>query len=131
MSTLLQFLLALAPYLAPPIIAALVVLVQSAIAKLPANKRDFAANVVNTVVAAVDQMASDQLNGPGKKQMALELVEKELKAFGMQVPESTVNALIEEAVKLSKSPAVVVAAPVAKSVPIEIEALPGKASPQA
>lgn len=127
MNQILTLLLALAPYLAPPIIAALVVAVNSAISKLPANKRDFAAGVVNTVVAAVDQMASDQLNGPGKKQMALELIEKELKAFGMQVPESTVNALIEEAVKLSKSSAVVVAAPIAKSESIEV--LPGKASP--
>src|SRR5258708_5279647 len=79
MSQILAFLLALAPYLAPPIIAALVVLVKSAIDKLPANKRPFVANVVKTTVAAVEKMAADQLNGPGKKQMAVEMVDAQLK----------------------------------------------------
>ncbi len=132
MSQILAFLLALAPYLAPPIIAALVVLVKSAIDKLPANKRPFVANVVKTTVAAVEKMAADQLNGPGKKQMAVEMIDAQLKHFGMEVPLPVTNALIEEAVLLLKSQPVAVAitTPAFSGVAFESKALPGKASPQ-
>jgi len=139
LNTLVTFLLALAPYLAPPIIAALVVLVKSAIDKLPANKRPFVADIVKTTVAAVEKMAADQLNGPGKKQMAIELVDAQLKHFGMEVPLPVTNALIEEAVLLLKMPSVVVVHPAPVAVDVSPPSskwgtdttLPGKASPKA
>jgi hypothetical protein len=99
MSTeLIQILLALAPYVVPPLVALLVYLVKKAIDRLPANQRVVVSGIVRTSVAAADQLASDQLNGPGKRQVALEMIEAQLKHMHIDVPAPVVNALIEEAV---------------------------------
>ena len=94
-----QILLALAPYITPVLVALLTYVVKSAIDRLPANQRSFVSGIVRTAVVAASQMASDTLNGPGKRQIALELIEKELDHFGIKIPSSIINGLIEEAVK--------------------------------
>lgn len=96
LAALPMFLLSLAPYLAPPLIAFLTLLVTQAMAKLPANERDMVAQVVQTSVHATEQFASDQMNSVGKKQMATDFVEKELAYYKINVPDAMVSAMIEE-----------------------------------
>ncbi len=98
MSPVVQFLLAMAPYIVPLIIAVLTYFVQAGIAKLPAKNRDLVISVVRSSVAAAEQMASDSLNGAGKKQIAVELIEKQFAAMHINIPQATVNAILEEAV---------------------------------
>lgn len=102
MQTIVQILLALAPYVGPPLAALEIYLVKKAIDSLPANKRNLILPVVRTAVTAASQMASDNLNGPGKRQIALELIEKELAHYNISIPSSVLNGMIEEAVKALK-----------------------------
>lgn len=93
-----SLLLALAPYLVPPLVAVLSVLVKNAFSKLPANQRDLIKQVAQTAVVATEQTASQALNGPGKKQLAVDFVETELSHWGIKAPSGLVSTLIEEAV---------------------------------
>lgn len=94
----LQILFAASPYLLPPLVAGCSYLVVQALSKLPAKQRPLVESVVRSSVSAVEQMASEQLNSAGKKQLAVEMVEKQLGHMGISVPDAVVNALIEEAV---------------------------------
>ena len=98
MPTFADVLLALAPYVAPVIAAGLVMLVRSMIEKLPAQQRAFVSGIVQTSVAAIEQTASADLNGPAKKQLALELIEKQLASFHVSVAPAVIDSLLEEAV---------------------------------
>jgi Bacteriophage holin of superfamily 6 (Holin_LLH) len=119
----IQILEALAPYLVPVIIAVLGVLVKNAIDHLPVNVQPKVYDAVHSAVAAVEQVANQQLSGPGKKQLAIEYVQKQLDAMHINVPEPVLSTLIEEAVyglhqsQASQPQAVPVsAAPVAQAV---------------
>jgi Bacteriophage holin of superfamily 6 (Holin_LLH) len=94
----LQILEALAPYIVPVILAVLGVLVKNAIDHAPTNVRPVVIDAVHSAVAAVEQVASQQLSGPGKKQLAIEYVQKQLDAMHINVPEPVISALIESAV---------------------------------
>lgn len=97
-----QLLIALAPYVVPVLVALLTPIVTYAVntilSKLPINQRAIVSAAVHTGVTAAEQMADATLNGPGKKQMALELIEKQLATWHIAVPSSVVNAMVEEAV---------------------------------
>lgn len=97
-----QVLLALAPYLVPVLIAILTPIVTYAVnrllSRLPVTQRTIVTSIVRSGVAATEQMADSSLNGPGKKQFALELIEKQLAAHHIQVSASELNSLIEETV---------------------------------
>lgn len=97
-------LLAAAPYAITVLIAILTPIVTYAVnrilANLPTNERAMVTAAVRTGVSAAEQMASDNLNGPGKKQIALEMIEKQLTTWHINVPSSVINALVEEAVYL-------------------------------
>lgn len=106
----LQILFAASPYLFPPLVAGCSYLVVQAIHRLPANQRPVVESIVRSSVSATAQMASDQLNNAGKRQLASELISKQLDHYGIKVPDAEVNALVEEAVgalKLAQSSAVV------------------------
>ena len=96
--TFTDVLLALAPYLVPPIVAILGYLIMNALAKLPAGQRTFIQGIVTTAVSAVEQEAGGNLNSAGKKQLAVEFVEKELALWHINIPASVVSTMIEEAV---------------------------------
>lgn len=98
MPTFAEVLLALAPYLVPLIVSVLVMVVRSMIEKLPAQQRAFVAGIVQSSVAAIEQTSTMDLNGPAKKQMALELIEKQLSHFHVSVSSAVIEALLEEAV---------------------------------
>jgi hypothetical protein len=91
-------LLALAPYVVPPIAALLFVAARSMIEKLPAQQRALVAGIVQSSVAAIEQTATSTSNGPAKKQLAVELIGKQLAAFHINVAPAVVESLLEEAV---------------------------------
>lgn len=99
MSLFEQVLIAAAPYLVPLILAVLTVLVKAAFERMPSNVQPTLKAAAKTAVAAVEQIAGAELNGPGKKEKAIELVEDQLSHFGFKVPTAIISAVIEEAVK--------------------------------
>lgn len=97
-STVAGWLIAAAPVYMPILIFLLTTLYQQWLSKLPANQRPVVQGAVSTAVAAVEQTASDVLNGPGKKQLAIEAVQSELAHWNIKVPQTVISAMIEEAV---------------------------------
>lgn len=93
-----QLLLVAAPIVLPGFFAFLVVLVRKSFAKLPENARPVVSAIASTAVANVEQIAAGMLNGPGKKEQAMEAASRELAHWGINVPPAVVSALIEEAV---------------------------------
>lgn len=99
MAQVVALLLALAPYIAPPIVGAIAVLVKSAYEKMPASKQALATNVVYAVVSGLEQNSGLlAVNGPAKKQMALETAANILDHYGVKVSTDTLNSLIESCV---------------------------------
>lgn len=106
-----QLILDLLPIVVPVLVAMLAYVVRAAIERLPSNRRDFVAKVVQTAVTAAEQANGDISNGPTKKQEVLRDVMLTLSHFHMAVPESFVSQLIEEtvhAINQSKNAAVIV-----------------------
>jgi hypothetical protein len=89
-------LLSLAPYLVPPMVALLTLMVSRSLAKLPVNERALVSQIAQTSVHATEQYASDQMSSPGKKEMATKFVEEELANYKIVVPDVTVSNLIEQ-----------------------------------
>jgi hypothetical protein len=94
----IQLLEALAPYIVPVLIAVLSVVVKAAFDQLPANLHGQVLRVAHTAVQAVEQVASETLSGPGKKQLAIEMVMRQLAAMHINVPEPVISDVIESAV---------------------------------
>jgi hypothetical protein len=98
LTALVTVLLTLAPYLVPPLIALLALLVSRATANLPTTTRPLVVAAVADAVHATEQVASDALNSAGKKQTAVDMVEAQLDHLGIKVPSGVVSTLIESAV---------------------------------
>lgn len=92
-----SILLALAPYLLPPLLAFIGLEAKKAWDKLPTNQRALLSNVVGTAVTAVQQTMPDAGNVT-KKSRAIELVLAQLAHLGLNVPAPVLDQLIEEAV---------------------------------
>jgi LL-H family phage holin len=122
-------LLALAPYIVPPLVAGLVYVVNGAIAKTPVNVRSVVADVAHTAVAATEMTASSQLNGAGKKQVATELIEKQLSTMGVKVDNATISALIEQAVLALKANPITLNPTVPAAVGVSLPATPVVSAP--
>lgn len=86
---IVSLLLAVAPYVVPEIVAFLVYSVKKAMGQLPASSQPLVQAAVKSGVAAAEQTASGYLNAPGKKQLAVELIEKQLAALHIRVPSSS------------------------------------------
>ena len=98
-ATIEPFLIVLIPIILPPLIALCGAWYQSLVQKLPLATRDQLQNVARTVVPAVEQIASAQLNGPGKKQLALQQAAQILAHLGIKnVNPDVLSSFIEEAV---------------------------------
>jgi hypothetical protein len=116
----LALLLALAPYIVPPLVGVIVYLVKLGFDHLPANVHAMVVQAVQAGVKASEQMASPQLNGPAKKQLATEMIEKILATWHINVPASVISTMIESAVadlNASQPAPVVLPAPVVTAVP--------------
>ena len=109
MSSWVTILLALAPYLVPPLVGAITVLVKSAFEKMPANQQALAKSVVQSVVLGLEQNPGIlPYNGPAKKQIAIEAASAILNKYGIKADPVLLNSLIEEtvfAINSAKSPA--------------------------
>lgn len=104
-----QLILVIVPIILPIVVGVVAYLVRSGIERLPANKRAFAASLVQTMVTAAEQSAS--VSGPTKKQDVLQAVQASLSHFKMSVPEQLLSNLIDETVyslNQSKTGAVIV-----------------------
>lgn len=121
-----QIILVAIPILLPPLVGAVIFFVNAQLSKLPANQRVFVQQIVGSSVAAVEQSASGQLNDVGKKQLAIQFVEAELKHWNINIPESIVSSLIEEAVAFlpktnTPEKVVEVAAPVPATAAVDVK----------
>ena len=102
----------------PVLIAVLTPLVtfytKALLAKLPSNQRALLTSVVQSAVAAAEQIAGPGASGEAKKQAALQLVDAEVKHLGINVPSSTINALLEASVLALNTAVAASQAPAAK-----------------
>lgn len=122
--SLIETLTQLQPLLTPLLVAILTPLVTyfvtHVIANMPANKRAMIEKVAQTGVAATEQTAGMLLNGPGKKQAAIEYVQKELGALHVSATPEQISALIEQTVLTANQ----IKAQVAAAQPVVVEPLP-------
>lgn len=98
-----QIALLVAPYVLAIVVPILVAVAgyfyRKAVSNLPADKRALLDQVARTVVVNVEQTASQQLNGPGKKQQALLDAARMLEHLGIKNVDSNVlGQFIEAAV---------------------------------
>ena len=93
-----MWLIAAAPIYMPILIAVVSALYKLWVSKLPANQRPIVQAIVHTGVTTAAQVASDELNGTGKKELATQTIEQELAHWNIKVPESVISAMIEETV---------------------------------
>ena len=94
---LTQVLIALAPYLVPPLLGLVVYLVKRAIEALPGAQRDEVARICGVLVQAAEQ-ALPGTTGAEKKQAVIDDLHAILKASHLKVPPALVDAFIEAAV---------------------------------
>jgi hypothetical protein len=99
LSQITSLVLSLAPYLVPVLAAWLTLAVRAGWVKTPANVRAFIQEVVSTAVTAVEQVSPGQ-SGAVKKAQAIAFVQDQLSHFGLNVPVSVIDPMIEEAVLL-------------------------------
>jgi len=92
-------LLSLAPLYVPVLLAFLTVFVTNVFARMPASARSVVATIVQTAVNAVEQTAAGKgLTPEEKKALALQFIHDQLAHFKLNVPDSVVIPLLEEAV---------------------------------
>ena len=97
-SVVAEWLIAAAPIYMPILIAVVAALYKQWVSRLPANQRPVVQAIVHTGVSNAEQVASAELNGPGKKELAIEIIEQELAHWNLSVPSSVISAMIEETV---------------------------------
>lgn len=71
---------------------------ENALAELRQTKWSWAADIVDTVVRAVEQTLSDQLHGEDKKDEAVRLIRKLTYSAGIQLTDDQISTLIEASV---------------------------------
>ena len=91
-------LLTLAPVVVPILVAYLTVLVRGAFDKMPSKARATLASIVQTGVSAAEQTSYGKLTGDQKHALALQFVHDQLDHFGLKVPDSVIEPLLQEAV---------------------------------
>lgn len=68
-------------------------------ARLRKTQWAFAADIVDAVVRAVEQTVSDEVHGPGKKDIAVRYIQELLRQNDINVTTEQLDALIEAAVQ--------------------------------
>ena len=71
----------------------------NALLELRRTKWDWVADIVDTVVRAVEQTLSDQLHGEDKKDEAVKWIRKLTYSAGIQLTDDQISAMIEAAVR--------------------------------
>lgn len=94
-----EILVAVIPPLMSILGAVLVILVKAAFERMPSNVQPLLKEVAKTAVSSTEQVASAELNGPGKKEKAIEFFQEQLAHYHLDVPLPVISAVIEEAVR--------------------------------
>jgi hypothetical protein len=94
------FLLTIAPVVVPVLLAYLTVLVRTAFDKMPSAQRATLESIVQTGVSAAEQTSFGKLTGDQKKDLALSAIHAQLDHYGLSVPDSVIEPMLEEAVLL-------------------------------
>ena len=97
-ANLYQLLIVLLPIVLPPLISVSSVLYKKLVQNLPEQRRSIVEQVVNSVVAAIEQTANDVTSSSDKKQAAVTLVQQVLKELGIPASPTTISVMIEAAV---------------------------------
>jgi Bacteriophage holin of superfamily 6 (Holin_LLH) len=93
------FVVAALPLIVPILLAWLSAGLIKLNAKLPAKQKSFLAGLVGTAVAAVEQKSpAAGLSPAEKKAMAMSYIHSMLTHFGLSVPDSVIEPLLEESV---------------------------------
>lgn len=72
---------------------------ETALAELKQTKWAWAADIVDTVVRAVEQTVSDQLHGEDKKDEAIKWIRKLTYSAGIQLTDDQISTMVEAAVQ--------------------------------
>lgn len=72
---------------------------ENAVAELKQTKWAWAADIVDTVVRAVEQTVSDQMHGIDKKDEAVRWIRKLTYSAGIQLTDDQISTMIEAAVQ--------------------------------
>lgn len=95
------FLIALAPIVLPILFSYLTIFVKSQFEKMPTAQRQTLFDIVTTAVRAVEQTEGmSGLSDAQKKTLAMQKVHDALTHYGLTVPDSVIDPMIEEAVLL-------------------------------
>src|SRR5260221_14450391 len=111
-----ELLIALIPYIVPPLVAASVFAGKLLLEKLPERQRGEVASLISVCVQAVEQ-ANPNLSGPEKKAAAVKMIGEVLASAHIKASPQLVDMFIEYAVGVmnegkSKKPSVGFVAPV-------------------
>ena len=98
MPTWFQVALLLLPIVLPPLTALAALLYQRLLQRLPAQKRTIVEQIVNTVVPAIEQTATDTMSSPQKKQAAMDLASDMLGHLNVRVSPDMLSGMIEATV---------------------------------
>ena len=98
MPTWFQVALLLLPIVLPPLTALAALLYQRLLQRLPAQKRTIVEQIVNTVVPAIEQTATDTMSSPQKKQAAMDLASDMLGHLNVRVSPDLLSGMIEATV---------------------------------
>ncbi|MBV9616297.1 MAG: hypothetical protein JO031_12640 [Ktedonobacteraceae bacterium] len=98
MPTWFQVALLLLPIVLPPLTALAALLYQRLLQRLPAQRRAIVEQIVNTVVPAIEQTATDTMSSPQKKQAAMDLASDMLGHLNVRVSPDLLSGMIEATV---------------------------------
>lgn len=93
-----NLILALSPSVLAVLITFLTIGAKKAFENMPAKQRQTLAAIVQTAVNAVEQTSFGKETPEEKKRAALDMIEASLNHFGLNVPQSVIEPLLEEAV---------------------------------
>jgi hypothetical protein len=114
MPTWFQIAILLLPIILPPLTALAALLYQRLLQRLPAQKRAIVEQIVNTVVPAIEQTATDTMSSPQKKEAAMSLATNMLNHLNVQISPDVLSGMIEAtvyALNQSKNASTVVTQP--------------------
>ncbi len=93
-----QVALVLLPLVLPSLTALAALLYQRMLQHLPAQKRAIVEQIINTVVPAIEQTATDTMSSPEKKQAAMDLASSMLGHLNVSASPDMLSGMIEATV---------------------------------
>lgn len=98
MPTWFQIAIVLLPIVFPPLTALSALLYQRFLQGLPAQRREIVENIVRTVVPAIEQTATKEMDSPAKKAAAMDLATTMLDHLNVHITPEVLSGMIEATV---------------------------------